>query len=107
MHAAILPRSVRAFRTGRAWRVVGDGGTGDMEQLEERSLPGIGLRHDFQTRTGRRVGVVAHRDDTRELVFYRPDDPDAVASSVPSRPRSRTPWPSCWGPRASSSSCSR
>ena len=50
--------------------------------LEETSLPGIGLRHDFESRSGRRVGVLSHRDGTRELVFYRDDDPDAVASSV-------------------------
>jgi TrkA domain protein len=51
-------------------------------ELEETSLPGIGLRHDFQLRSGRRVGVLSHRDGTRELVFYRSDDPDAVSSSV-------------------------
>ena len=51
-------------------------------ELEETSLPGIGLRHDFQTRSGRRVGVVSHRDGTRELVFYRADDPDAAAATV-------------------------
>lgn len=50
--------------------------------LEETELPGIGLRHDFQTRSGRRVGVVSHRDGTRELVFYRADDPDAAAMTV-------------------------
>lgn len=51
-------------------------------ELEETSLPGIGLRHDFRCRSGRRVGVLSHRDGTRELVFYREDDPDAVATSV-------------------------
>lgn len=51
--------------------------------LEETELPGIGLRHDFVARSGQRVGVISHRDGHRELIFYRADDPDAVAAAVP------------------------
>jgi len=68
--------------SGTAGCRCGARGTGVQVELEETSLPGIGLRHDFLTRSGRRVGVVSHRDGTRELLFYRTDDPDAVASSV-------------------------
>jgi TrkA domain protein len=71
--AAILPTALPTARTGEE---------GPRVELEETSLPGIGLRHDFQSRSGRRVGVLSHRDGTRELVFYRSDDPDAVSSSV-------------------------
>ncbi|WP_045875339.1 cation:proton antiporter regulatory subunit [Pseudofrankia sp. DC12] len=51
-------------------------------QIEETALPGIGLRHEFTTRAGRRVGVVSHHKGRRELVVYDADDPDAVAESL-------------------------
>ena len=43
---------------------------GDEEDVavSETKLPGVGVRHDFLTDTGRRVGVVAHRDGKRDLV---------------------------------------
>ncbi len=50
--------------------------------IEETRLPGIGLRHDFLTHTGRRLGVVSHRDGERDLVVYDPHDPDACAVSL-------------------------
>ncbi|TWS25793.1 cation:proton antiporter regulatory subunit [Tsukamurella sputi] len=46
-------------------------------------LPGIGVRKDFELVTGRRVGVVAHRDGTVELFLSERDDPDACAAQVP------------------------
>ncbi|GAB3127545.1 cation:proton antiporter regulatory subunit [Tsukamurella serpentis] len=46
-------------------------------------LPGIGVRKDFELSTGRRVGVVAHRDGTVELFLSELDDPDACAAQVP------------------------
>lgn len=51
-------------------------------EIEETRLPGIGLRHDFLTRTGRRLGVVSQRTGERDLVVYDPDDPDACSTSV-------------------------
>ncbi len=45
-------------------------------EIEETKLPGIGLRHDFVTHAGRRLGVVSHRDGERDLVVYDPADPD-------------------------------
>lgn len=45
--------------------------------LEETRLPGIGLRHDFMTVKGRRVGVVSQRSGQRELLVYDRADPDA------------------------------
>jgi TrkA domain protein len=50
--------------------------------VEQTPLPGIGLRHDFATRAGRRVGVVSHHNGRRELVVYGADDPDAACESV-------------------------
>jgi TrkA domain protein len=45
--------------------------------VEEIALPGIGLRYDFATRSGQRVGVVCHRGGRRDLVIYDRDDPDS------------------------------
>ncbi|MBL7496415.1 cation:proton antiporter regulatory subunit [Frankia sp. CNm7] len=50
--------------------------------IEETALPGIGLRHEFQTRSGRRIGVVSHHKGRRELVIYDAHDPDSVAESL-------------------------
>jgi TrkA domain protein len=51
-------------------------------EIEETALPGIGLRHEFTTRGGRHVGVIAHHKGRRELVIYDARDPDAVAESL-------------------------
>jgi TrkA domain protein len=51
-------------------------------RVEETLLPGIGLRHDFETAAGRRVGVVSHRDGRRELVVYDARDPDACIAQI-------------------------
>jgi TrkA domain protein len=51
-------------------------------EVEEVPLPGIGLRHDFLTRHGRRVGVVSHRTGRRDLVVYDVEDPDSCTESV-------------------------
>lgn len=50
--------------------------------IDETKLPGIGVRHDFRVRSGRRLGVVDHRDGQRELVVSDADDPDACAVSL-------------------------
>jgi TrkA domain protein len=51
-------------------------------EVEQTALPGIGLRHDFTTRKGQRVGVVSHRTGRRDLVIYDKEDPDAVCQTV-------------------------
>ncbi|HEX4812589.1 MAG TPA: cation:proton antiporter regulatory subunit [Nonomuraea sp.] len=55
-----------------------------MEQveIEQTPLPGIGLRHEFTTREGRRIGVVSHRSGRRDLVIYDSDDPDLAGEDV-------------------------
>lgn len=50
--------------------------------MEQTALPGIGVRHDLITESGRRVGVVSRRNGRRDLVFYGKDDPDACAASI-------------------------
>ena len=53
-----------------------------MSQIEETTLPGVGVRHDFLCRSGRRVGVVSHNTGRRDLVVYDDRDPDAVKAAV-------------------------
>lgn len=53
-----------------------------MSEIEETTLPGVGVRHDFMCRSGRRVGVVSHNSGRRELLVYDSRDPDAVKASV-------------------------
>ncbi|MFC4061584.1 cation:proton antiporter regulatory subunit [Planomonospora corallina] len=50
--------------------------------IEQTALPGIGLRHEFTTRSGRRVGVVSHRTGRRDLVIYDKHDPDRACETV-------------------------
>ena len=47
-----------------------------MGVVTETPLPGIGIRYEFVTQDGDRVGVVHHRSGIRELVLYERDDPD-------------------------------
>lgn len=53
-----------------------------MTDVNEVQLPGVGLRHDFVTRSGRAVGVVSHRSGRRDLVVYDPHDPDRAVASI-------------------------
>jgi TrkA domain protein len=53
-----------------------------MGKIEETQLPGMGIRYDFRTAEGERVGVVHHRSGRRELFVCRAEDPDAVDVSV-------------------------
>lgn len=48
-----------------------------MADVYETKLPGVGVRHDFETEDGRRIGVIVHRTGRREVVLYQGDDPDA------------------------------
>jgi TrkA domain protein len=50
--------------------------------IHETTLPGVGLRHDFTTRTGRQLGVITHRTGRRDLVVYDREDPDASQEVV-------------------------
>jgi len=48
-----------------------------MAEIREVKLPGLGVRYEFTTQEGKRVGVVSHRSGRKELYFPDPDDPDA------------------------------
>jgi len=49
-----------------------------MSRIEETKLPGVGIRFDFITQHGQRVGVVHHRGGRREIFVCPPDDPDTA-----------------------------
>jgi TrkA domain protein len=51
-------------------------------EVEETRLPGIGLRHDFVTTHGRRIGVISQRNGVRHVVIYDEEDSDACAATV-------------------------
>ena len=53
-----------------------------MPRIEETPLPGVGLRHEFTSEDGSRVGVVHHKSGRRELFVCPPSDPDAVVLSL-------------------------
>lgn len=52
-------------------------------KVEETPLPGIGVRKDIVTASGRRIGTVIQRDGETELIVSRADDPDACLASIP------------------------
>lgn len=54
----------------------------DAIHIEEEELPGIGMRDDFLTGKGRRVGVITYRDGHRDLLVYKRGDPDSVSETV-------------------------
>jgi TrkA domain protein len=47
-----------------------------MTIVNEIPLPGIGVRYEFVTEDGARVGVVHHRTGEREIVRYEREDAD-------------------------------
>jgi TrkA domain protein len=53
-------------------------------RIEQTALPGIGVRYDIVTASGRRIGVITRRGDAgRELVVASKEDPDACTASIP------------------------
>jgi K+:H+ antiporter subunit KhtT len=51
-------------------------------EVFETPLPGIGVRHEFMTSDGERLGVVTRRDSRRELLLYDRDDPDSCRLTI-------------------------
>lgn len=47
-----------------------------MSEINEVKLPGVGVRYEFETAEGQRIGVVCHRTGLREIYTSRADDPD-------------------------------
>jgi TrkA domain protein len=51
-------------------------------EVQETKLPGLGIRYEFRTTRGSRLGVVHHRTGRRELLVYDPDDPEVCRDVV-------------------------
>ena len=47
-----------------------------MAHVTEVRLPGVGVRHEYTTAEGERIGVLSHRNGRREIVVYDRDEPD-------------------------------
>ena len=45
--------------------------------VDEVLLPGVGVRYEFDTTAGHRIGIVSYRDGRFELVRYSQEDPDS------------------------------
>lgn len=50
--------------------------------VERTDLPGIGVRHDILTASGRRLSIVSQRDGGRELALSDVDDPDRAFDAI-------------------------
>jgi TrkA domain protein len=51
-------------------------------EIQETTLPGVGLRQEFTTSAGRQLGVVSYRTGRRDLLLYDLDDPDACQEVI-------------------------
>ncbi|CAN5237308.1 cation:proton antiporter regulatory subunit [soil metagenome] len=51
-----------------------------MAEVTETQLPGVGVRHEFTTASGERLGVLLHRTGRREIALYGWVDPDACST---------------------------
>ena len=54
-----------------------------MPQVEQTPIPGVGVRYDFVTREGHRLGVVQRPGGRREIHVGSAADPDAPRLCVP------------------------
>jgi len=53
-----------------------------VRKATETDLPGVGVRFDLETNSGRLVGVVVHQTGRRDLVIYDERDIDRACESV-------------------------
>lgn len=51
-------------------------------EVRETALPGIGVRHEFTTSHGHRVGLVSHRSGRRDVLLFDERDPDAAGTAI-------------------------
>ncbi|MEZ5126475.1 MAG: TrkA C-terminal domain-containing protein [Thermoleophilia bacterium] len=53
-----------------------------MPEIIETRLPGVGIRHEFVTSRGERLGIITHHSGRRELIFCAACDPDVCRDVV-------------------------
>jgi TrkA domain protein len=51
-------------------------------EIFETKLPGVGVRYEFTTESGDRVGVVVRRNGKRDMAIYDRTDPDACRGTI-------------------------
>lgn len=51
-------------------------------EIFETSLPGIGVRYEFDTEDDRRIGVLVHRDGRRDVLVYSAEDVDSCSETL-------------------------
>lgn len=51
-----------------------------MTTVQQTSLPGVGIRYEFQTKAGDQVGVIAHHSGRYDFLLYDSADPDSCAA---------------------------
>ena len=75
--------------------------------VKEVLLPSMGVRYEFTSNHGERIGIIARRGGDFEVVLYGSDDPDqarpSFASPTRKRMRSRRFWARPASPNGSSS----
>jgi TrkA domain protein len=53
-----------------------------MATVSETPLPGLGVRFEFETKGGTRLGVLQHQTGRVDLLVYDPRDHDSVSESL-------------------------
>ncbi len=53
-----------------------------MTEIIETRLPGVGIRHEFMTSHGERLGIITHHSGRRELIVCGASDPDVCRDVV-------------------------
>lgn len=53
-----------------------------MTEIVETRLPGVGIRHEFVTSGGERLGIITHHSGRRELIICAANDPDVCRDVV-------------------------
>lgn len=51
-------------------------------QINETTLPGVGVRHDFVTESEKQVGVLRHHSGRLDLLVYDDIDPDRCQNTI-------------------------
>jgi TrkA domain protein len=52
-----------------------------MPRIQETPLPDVGVRHEFETSSGERLGTITHRGGRRDLLIFDCED-DALAEML-------------------------
>jgi TrkA domain protein len=54
-----------------------------MSTVTQTTLPGVGIRYDFETKLGDRIGVIAHHAGHYDFLLYDRLDPDTCSNVLP------------------------